>query len=427
MALAKSSWDSAVRCTCASMSPGSRVAFPPGPMVRGVGRHRHVRPASGDAVPASHRCAVDQGALLGVEEVSALRRELLRRARGRPVLHHHARPFITNDTRSTAAMSCSGFARDGDDVGSLPFSSHAGVDSEQLASTIVALCSAARRRESPLHHPGQLAGFSSRARHAASLPKADAHPRRCALRIISGQALPAASAFSTMDGGNFLLQLLPGRARSGRDGARASGPRPAFLHLLQRVGLRNVPCSMDPRRHGRASSPPASAVAVRRGLASPPVRLVDRWRRARPGTAARCRRIGEREDPARRDQLDHAGAVLDLPPAPPICTLPPRRRYPPGCPAAGPCREGTGRVRGPPRLPTARTAVTMRGPRHGARVDRFLQADVDEVPGPRSRTVVESRLHRTAGVLACVLRLLRGPAQDQVQGVAVPAGARSRK
>ena len=178
---------------------------------------------------------------------------------------------------------------------------------------------------------------------------------------------------------------------------------------------------VDPRAHEHLRR--GIAVAVRRGLPAPAVRLVDDGVQLRLRELHVVHRIGEREDAARRDELDHARPVLDLP-------------------AHGrSARVGTvtdpfadaqrrNRIRGV-RIEvrvTSTAAHRVHGSHHAwtgdrSRIDRSLQPQVDEVGRAEVPDRGESRLQRAARVLGSVLRLLGGPAQDQVQAVAVPAGA----
>src|SRR5207248_2708795 len=77
----------------------------------------------------------------------------------------------------------------------------------------------------------------------ASLPKAMRTPTFCAFRIISGQALPDASIFSTMAGGNFFPMSGDGPAGSWI----GPGTRKTFFLCISASvsALRKVPCSME--------------------------------------------------------------------------------------------------------------------------------------------------------------------------------------
>src|SRR5258706_271232 len=224
--------------------------------------------------------------------------------------------FITNDTRYTAVMSCSGFAGTAMTSASLPFSSAPASIPSSSASTMVALCRAAAGVNPHFTIQDSCCGLVFPCWPTpASLPNAIRTPIRCALRIISGHALPAASAHHLAHPGAVLA--LPC--------ARRSALLRAVADALADAERRNV----------------VGRVRIDVGVATP---AADRVHRG-----------------------DHARA------------------------------------------------------RHCPCVDRLLQPDVDEVESAEVADRREARLQGPARVLGGVLRLLRGPAQDEVEGIPVPA------
>ena len=111
-------------------------------------------------------------------------------------------PFITKLTRSTAEGSCKGFPGTATTSASLPFSSTPASMPRSSASTRVALCSACAGVKPHFVSEKSCFGLVPCGPTPASVPKATRTPIFCALRIISGHALPAARIFSSMAGGN---------------------------------------------------------------------------------------------------------------------------------------------------------------------------------------------------------------------------------
>ena len=163
------------------------------------------------------------------------------------------------------------------------------------------------------------------------------------------------------------------------------------------------------------------AVAVRRRLASPGVGLLHDGVHLRLRQLRVVHRIAQGEHAARGHELDDGGAVLDLP-AHRLAALV-------GAVADAALDALGGHAVGRKRIGVRVTAARADGvegkdhprPGHGAALDGVVQAEVDELGGAQVADGGEARVERAPGVLGGVLRLLGGPAQEDVHLVAVPA------